>query len=86
MASPLTGEIFSIANDQIQGTPGDAVRVLLLLECLVQQMVNVAILDSHVLRVHLDSVALTIPDCAVPQHNIVGENAHQVAASMDRSK
>ena len=41
-------------------------------------MMDVAVFDPHVFRVDLNTITLAVPDRAVPQHNTVRNNAHQV--------
>src|SRR5262249_232810 len=74
-------EDFAVADDDGGPAAGDAVGVVLVLEGGVEQVVDLAVVDRHVLAEDADAVARRVADLAVAQRHAVGRDLHPVAAA-----
>ncbi len=70
----------AIADRHVEPASGDSVRVVLFGKGRIQQVMDLAVFDSHVFPEDTDTVARGVTDLAISKRDVVGRDLDAVAA------
>src|SRR3954470_11044522 len=70
----------AISDHDVAPMPRDAMGILLVFEGAVEEVMDVAVLDGHVLAEDADAVAGAVVNLAIAQRDVTGSDLHNVPA------